>query len=101
MTRLDHQYIADEQDGPAVGVVYTLRNGDQVWSGEISKANWQDQEPEAQVELVNRNGIFVVHAIKGGGVDVLARAASAEAGIDLAHALAAYIDEQNLPRGGA
>lgn len=95
---ITHQFIADEECGPAVGVVYDLSNGDQVWSGEVSKANWQDQEPEAQIELINRAGIFVVHAVKGGEVEILARVASAEAGIELAAALAHWIEDQNLSR---
>lgn len=95
---LTHQFIADEEGGPAVGVVYDLSNGDQVWSGEVSRDLWNRQSAEAHEELVNDYGTYLVHAVKGGDVDVLARVASVEAGIELAAALAHWIEDQKLER---
>lgn len=97
---LQHQFIADEEDGPAVGVVYDLSNGDQVWSGEVSRDLWNRQPTEVQEELENDYGTYLVHAIKGGDTDILARVSSAHAGIDLAAALAHWIEDQNLSRQG-
>lgn len=95
---LQHQFIADEEDGPAVGVVYDLTNGDQVWSGEVSSDVFNRQHKEARHELGGEHGTFLVHAIKGGDIDILARVASAEAGIELAAAVAHWIEDQKLTR---
>lgn len=95
---ISHQFIADEEDGPAVGVVYDLSNGDQVWSGEVSSDLYAKQSAEVQDDLGGDGGLFLVHAIKGGDVNVLARVASSEAGIELAAVLAHWIEDQKLAR---
>jgi hypothetical protein len=90
MANLVHHYIVDEEDGPAVGVVYDLPDGSQVWSGEISRALFEEQDSDAQDELGNDVGAFVVHSLNG-DTAVLARAINNEAAMTLAHALAAYV----------
>lgn len=84
-------YICDEEDGPAVGVVYDLPNGLQIWCGEISHAVYDQQDSEVREALGPNGGAMIVRGRRGAMPEVLGRAATVEAGIEIVAALAAAV----------
>jgi len=89
-------YIADEEDGGAVGVVLDLPNGDQVWCGEVSRDLFDEQDADVQEEMVNDYGNFIIHAANGKPTRILARAADRWAAMDIATAYAEWVARQAL-----
>ena len=79
--------VASEEEDAPVAILAELPNGDQIWSGEISNALFNEQSQETQDQLGSDSGDFIVHADQG-EVRVLARAANAEAAMILTEAYA-------------
>lgn len=86
-------YVADEEGGPISGAVFDLPSGGQIWAGECSNALFAEQPKETQDELERAYGTLVMCSRENGApVEVVCRAASVEAGIEIAAALANSIE---------
>lgn len=81
-------WVLDEPEGSPIGVLLDLPNGAQIWSGEASRALFEEQGDEAMSALGgDDHGIFVMSSARN-GTEIVCRAASVEHGIAIAQALA-------------
>ena len=79
-------FIADEEDGPAVGICIDLPNGSQIWTGECSKTLLA--EAAARGDSPDESGHFLIVATKDQPTRVVAQIATVDDGIRLARAWA-------------
>ena len=82
-------FIAETEDGGAVGLLVDQSDGSQVWSGPVSRDLFDNQAPEVKNSLGNDFGIFVVVAAKNDDPRIICRASGIDDGIDIARAIAA------------
>ena len=90
-------WIADEEGGGAVAVCLTLSNSRQVWSGEVSRDLFEKQAAEAQAELGDDCGAFVIISLDG-LTEILARATDCYVAMDIAQAYGEWA-QRHLDRG--
>lgn len=84
--------ISDEEDGGAVALLLNLPDGQQVWSGEVSRDLFEEQAAEDREALGDDGGdSFITHAGPN-GTRILARAVDRWAAMDLAHAYAEWLN---------
>lgn len=88
MLSVTETFIVDEEDGPSVGILCELDDGSQVWSGECSNKLFDEQDPDDREALGDATGVMVMVALPGEPTRIVARAADAECGIEIARSIA-------------
>ena len=83
--------IADEEDGGAVAILAEFPDGTQVWSGEVSRDLFDEQDADTRSALGDDSGQFVVVARPGDGATIIAKAPDRWVAMDLATAYAEWL----------
>lgn len=86
-------WIAEEEDGPAVGLLLDGPDGSQIWTGDVAEATFAEIDTDEQEALGESaaHGPLVVVARKGEPLRIVARACGLDAANEIARAIAKTI----------